>query len=292
MHRQNDNQMSPSERRRRKKQAEQRVQAWESLRNANQAQVPGQYPFNAPLTPKEHQPYHATRSQKNLIAVVARATVGASAAVALAGASPLVSGNWHWLGLGSCVLACVVALRVAAGAGDRRARGIGWSVAAAVILLTGVGAITQNVSGGTAVPAGTVKDRTIDELRAIEQAVSVLQENQKLLYLAPEQALGIQTAYVKARDQAVYVMERWNPVTADNGFDVDVLLLMTDLNAAAARQAVAFESFTSNLANPEPAVVAKMQTLRAETERLIDGEVVPKLQQLTKEYEGRDETRP
>jgi len=283
----NDNHMSSSERRRRKKQAEKRVQAWEQIRNSRQSQVSGQYPFNAPLTPPEPARYTAEPRGKNLLGVLGRAGVGVSLSVALAGASPLVSGAWNWAALGIALVFFAVLLRVCSGKGDRRARIIGWTLAGALVTLTGVGALTQNVSDGNAVPVGSVKDRTIDELKDIEQAVYVMQENQKLLYLAPEQALGIQSAYTKAHDQAIYVMERWNPVTADGSFDVDVLLLMTDLNAAAARQAAAFEAFTVNLTRPEQAVEAKMQSLRAETEQLVDKEVGPKLRGLQARYGGR-----
>jgi hypothetical protein len=227
-----------------------------------------------------------------ILSIISRAFVGVLVSVALTGATPVVSGQWDpaWL-LVLLVVTGAVSWLVA-GKGEPRFRAIGWAVAVIVLSVSAVGVLTQNVLNGEAVREGSQRDRSVETFKAIERSVEILTENQRLLFLSSEQAIGVASVYTDAAQQAVAIAERWNPVIAAQDTPENILALMAEVNAVAARQAAAFENFAVNLTNPEAAIEAKALTLRGEVEAMLQGSVADRMSMVRAELYGEKEERP
>lgn len=284
---------SAAERRRREKEAARRLQAWESLR------VGQHHPQTAPapltgsptgstltMQPGEERSRDAMRTP---LVLLLHALLGLIVTIGLTGATPLVTGSWNIPALLAAVTVSGLLLWYTAGKGTLRARRIGRLLVASILLFGGVGVITQNVLQGEALVDGSERDRALETLRDLENSVRVLTENQKLLYLPPEQAVGVPGAYQEALRQSLLIAERSNPVIAAASTPEILLLAMREVNATAVRQATAFEAFSTNLTTPEPAIAAKAETLRGEVEAMLRDDVTPRLAAVEEELYGRNE---
>lgn len=149
-------------------------------------------------------------------------------------------------------------------------------VAIVVTLVTftsyAAGSLTQIVVDGQVQLRGSVGDRTYRLAKEVLSDMLILEENQRLLELPPEQARGVFELYAEAAAQSSGIAARWNPATAGDVPLPGFVTVFEKLNEAADLQARTLLAYADDLQQPDTARQQRIVQTRARISDLLTGE--------------------
>jgi len=271
---------SRRERRRRTKEAQRRQQEWERLRDGDRphatfepdtrpapgarttpdtpsAQTPSQATATPPGLPSSHP--SGRRDRRSPAIVNAGYVAGLVAAVggvtlAVVGGTPAVAG-WRPIPLTVGLIVAVSGVAAAATSwwyGASRAVRVAGAVVTAIIAAgMFAGTADQTIVDGKVLLRGSEPDRSYRAVQSAADVLVVLQENQQLLNLPPEQARSLTGVLEAAATQADQIAAAWNPATTPAGTRTEIQDLRVQINLAAVRQADAHRAMLSYLRAPD-----------------------------------------
>ena len=189
--------------------------------------------------PVEDHTYHPVPTV--LLAITASVSIG----LAVIGGTPVLGGGWDLVGAAPVLPALATGwfLYPRIALGSLAVRMVSAVVTVGIASAFILGATTQASVDGRPVRSGSVEDRSSRLATELLADLLTVEDNQRLLDLAPEQGRGVLGLYEQAAEQSAFIASKWNPVIRKDaplpGF-VEVFSLINQAGDLQARTLIAY----------------------------------------------------
>ena len=228
------------------------------------------------MAPAEHHAFEtlvlspgASSVVVGFFGIVATCSMG----VALVSGTPLAGGGWSaWAGLP--LIAGLISGALMLGSWNRatiRGRVIAGAVCLVLAASFAVGLATQISLEGKPVLTGSTVDRSSRMATELLSDMLTLEDNQKLMDLAPEQGRGVLALYEEAAKQSSGIAQKWNPIVRKEVPLPGFTEVLTLVNRAADLQAGVLMAYRDQLNQADASRLEQIQLAKTEIMDLLAG---------------------